>query len=135
MRERILAMKEIWTQDEAAYHGEHVDFDPVLVVAEAGPEAAPADPRRRRRPARARPRDRATATSGCPTATGTGVTRIADLRRRSEREIPVSYFGAEPTRDAVGALEEAGVYRVFFGLPSKGRDVVERALDEAAAAM
>ena len=29
MRERIEAMKAIWTQDEAEYHGEHVDFDPI----------------------------------------------------------------------------------------------------------
>src|SRR3954454_10027000 len=27
MRERIEAMKEIWTADEATYHGEHVSFD------------------------------------------------------------------------------------------------------------
>ena len=29
MRERILAMKALWTQDEAEYHGEMVDFDQV----------------------------------------------------------------------------------------------------------
>jgi probable F420-dependent oxidoreductase len=29
MRERVLAMKEIWTNDEAEYHGSHVDFDPI----------------------------------------------------------------------------------------------------------
>jgi probable F420-dependent oxidoreductase len=29
MRERILAMKTIWTQDEAEFHGQHVDFDPI----------------------------------------------------------------------------------------------------------
>lgn len=29
MRERILAMKEIWTRDEAEYHGRFVDFDPI----------------------------------------------------------------------------------------------------------
>ena len=29
MRERVLAMKAIWTQDEAEFHGEHVDFDPI----------------------------------------------------------------------------------------------------------
>lgn len=27
MRERVLAMKEIWTRDEASYHGRHVQFD------------------------------------------------------------------------------------------------------------
>ena len=29
MRERVEAMKAIWTQDEAEYHGEFVDFDPI----------------------------------------------------------------------------------------------------------
>jgi probable F420-dependent oxidoreductase len=27
LRERVLAMKQIWTQDEASFHGNHVDFD------------------------------------------------------------------------------------------------------------
>jgi probable F420-dependent oxidoreductase len=29
MRERIEAMKAIWTSDEASYHGRYVDFDPI----------------------------------------------------------------------------------------------------------
>jgi probable F420-dependent oxidoreductase len=29
LRERILAMQQIWTQDEAEYHGRFVDFDPL----------------------------------------------------------------------------------------------------------
>jgi len=29
MRERVLAMKEIWTHDVAEFHGEHVDLDPL----------------------------------------------------------------------------------------------------------
>ncbi|NNL86695.1 MAG: LLM class F420-dependent oxidoreductase [Myxococcales bacterium] len=29
MRERIEAMKEIWSKDQAEYHGDHVDFGPI----------------------------------------------------------------------------------------------------------
>ena len=29
LRERILGMKEIWTKDEAEYHGKFVNFDPI----------------------------------------------------------------------------------------------------------
>jgi len=28
-REKVLAMKQIWTQDVAEFHGEHIDFDPI----------------------------------------------------------------------------------------------------------
>ena len=47
-RERIEAMKAIWTQDTAEYHGEFVDFGPMQTLAEAGAEAASADPGGRR---------------------------------------------------------------------------------------
>ena len=29
VREKVLAMKAIWAEDEAEFHGEHVDFDPI----------------------------------------------------------------------------------------------------------
>ena len=65
MRERMLAMKEIWTKDEAEYHGELRRLRPDLAVAQAGPEAAPADHHRRRRARRARAGRWSTATAGC----------------------------------------------------------------------
>ncbi len=30
MNEQLAALKAIWTQDEAEFHGEHVDFDPIF---------------------------------------------------------------------------------------------------------
>ena len=32
MRERIAAMKAIWTQEQAEYHGKFVDFDPIFAA-------------------------------------------------------------------------------------------------------
>ena len=29
VREKVLAMREIWTKEDAEFHGEHVDFDPI----------------------------------------------------------------------------------------------------------
>jgi probable F420-dependent oxidoreductase len=31
MREKVLAMQAIWTQDEAEFHGKFIDFDPILL--------------------------------------------------------------------------------------------------------
>ena len=42
LRERIAAMKAIWTMDEAEYHGEHVKFDKLWSYPEARAEAASA---------------------------------------------------------------------------------------------
>ena len=91
LRERILAMKEIWTQDEAEYHGEFVNFDKIWSWPEAGPEAAPADPHGRRRPDDVRPRRASTATAGCPIAGRMGPAlfdKIATLQRRRQGNGP-----------------------------------------------
>ena|SRR5438270_4360872 len=49
-RERIEAMKVIWTQSKAEYHGEFVNFDPVMTWPK--PETASADHGRRSLPIR-----------------------------------------------------------------------------------
>jgi probable F420-dependent oxidoreductase len=127
MRERVLAMKELWTQEEASFHGEHVDFDrawawpkpaqrphpPVLVggggakvidrVLEYGDEWIP------------NTRD----------LDGLGP-RIAELRERGEAagrgRIPVTYFGALGREDVVEKLLALGVDRCVFLLPPVGAE-------------
>ena len=37
MRERVEAIKAIWTEDEAEYHGEFVNFDPCLLYTSPSP--------------------------------------------------------------------------------------------------
>ena len=90
MRERVLAMREIWTKDEAEFHGEYVDFDPIFSLAQARAGPASADPDGRQRPegggARARVRGRVDAqharpgharASGSPTCAGAARRRAA----------------------------------------------------------
>jgi probable F420-dependent oxidoreductase len=125
MRERILAMKEIWTNDEAQFHGEHVDFGPlwswpkpvqephppVLVgglgktvldrVLEYGDEWMPN---------RAEPEELAP--------------RIAELRERAGRHVPVSYYAATPEDDFIERLATAGVDRALLDLPSESAETV-----------
>ena len=67
MRESVEAMKAIWTEDEAEYHGRHHRLRPDLVLAEAGAEAAPAGARRRARARRCSTGWSPTATSGSRT--------------------------------------------------------------------
>ena len=41
MREHVLAMKEIWAKDEAAYHGQYVKFDPIWSWPKPARKAGP----------------------------------------------------------------------------------------------
>ena len=140
LRERVLAMKEIWTKEEAAFHGEFVNFDPmwshpkpvqkphppVLLGGESGHTLQ-------------RvvdfcdgwfPRGRA--------GDDTIVRGLADLRARAARAgrdmktLSVSVFGAKPDPAVLERYAAAGVTRVLFGLPSAGRDTVLPLLDQYA---
>jgi probable F420-dependent oxidoreductase len=136
MRERVEAMKAIWTQDEAEYHGRFVDFDPmwswpkpvqkphppVLVggvgdrvldrVVDYGDEWIPNRVK-------------------SPEELGE---RIAELQRRAEaagrERIPVTVFGAKSEVRLLERLRAAGVTRSLFYLRPEAPDDVQRQLDE-----
>jgi probable F420-dependent oxidoreductase len=133
MRERVEAIKAIWTQDEAEYHGEHVDFGrmwcwpkpvqephPPVVVGGVGDKVldrvlAYGDewfPNRIKSPEDLK-------------------ARIETLRERAGRYVKVSFFGAKPEARAVDRLAWAGVDRcVFYASPDFDPGAVERQLDE-----
>ena len=56
MRERVEAMKAIWTQDEASYHGEQVDFERIWSWPKPAQRPHPPVHDRRQRPEGDRPR-------------------------------------------------------------------------------
>ena len=147
LRERILAMKEIWTREEAEFHGEFVNFDkmwaypkpvqrphPPILMGGDGPTTF----------------DRVVEycdgwmpISGRPQSGGPSLQeKIAMLRRQAEEagrdpaSINITTFrgpdGSQPEPDAIRRLEEAGVDRVIFGLPSAERDTVLPIIDQCA---
>jgi probable F420-dependent oxidoreductase len=138
MRERVEAMKAIWTQEEAEYHGRFVDFDPIwswpkpvqepyppVLVGGVGDKVL----------------DRVVAYGDewIPNRVKSPeelCERIAELQRRAEaagrERIPVTVFGAKPEQRLLERLEAAGVTRSLFYLRPEEPGEVERQLDELA---
>ena len=136
LRERILAMKEIWTKDEAEFHGEFVNFDPIWAYPK--PVQKPHPPIYLGANA---PKAREWVAEYCdgwfpiPARAGDMAAGIADLRRLAEKAgrdpktLTVSVFAAPADENAVRQYEKAGAERTIFALPSAERDTVLPILD------
>ena len=139
MRERIEAMKAIWTAGRGELLGPVRRLRADLVLAEAGAEAAPADPRRRQRPEGDRPRARLRRRVDAEPDRRRRRDDRADRRAAGPRgrggpgPIPVTVVGMMPDPERIERLSQAGVHRVVFWLPPQGRDEVESSFDSFAA--
>jgi probable F420-dependent oxidoreductase len=136
LHERIEAMKEIWTHDEASYAGEFVSFDriwswpkpaqrphPPILVGGSGPTVL----------------DRVLAFGDAwfPNY-GQGddlLDRVAELRRRADRHIDVMAMGVPADPKVLESLAEAGFQRVVHWIPSAHIAVVLAALERWEAAI
>jgi probable F420-dependent oxidoreductase len=128
MREHVLAMKAIWTQHEASFHGDFVNFDriwsdpkplqkphPPILVGGNGPTVL----------------DRVLeyGDAWMPNH-GAGIAeRIGELRERADRPIEVIVMGPDLEPSLLEKYEQAGADRVLFWLSSGRRSVVEAELD------
>jgi probable F420-dependent oxidoreductase len=131
LRERMEAMQAIWSQAEAAYHGDFVDFEPIwswpkplqrpwppVLVGGGGPTVF----------------DRVLAYGDAWLAQHRTdpVSRMGELRSRAAeagRDIPVDVIGVPPDPAVLERYAQAGVRRVSMWAPSAGRGRIERALD------
>ncbi|MEM9621253.1 MAG: LLM class F420-dependent oxidoreductase [Pseudomonadota bacterium] len=138
LRERILAMRAIWTEEEAEYHGDFVDFDklwsypkpvqaggpPILLgasskyvyrrIAEYGDGWFPIY----------QDADRAGASGAVDYAEGIQRTRDAWAEAGRSGAPSFSIFGVGPDAAAVEHLLQVGFDRVIFGLPPADADTV-----------
>ena len=131
MGERIDAMKAIWTQDEASYHGEFVQFErvwswpkpaqrpyPPVLVGGNGPTVL----------------DRVCALGDAwfpnfMRGGGDIVKRARELRERAERPIDLMVMGVPAEAATLEQLQQAGCRRVVHWIPSAGLARVEHALE------
>src|SRR5690242_5659741 len=138
VRERIEAMKAIWTKSKPEYHGEFVNFDPMMtwpkpvqkphppvLVGGAFPFAA----KRALRygdgwmPHRARP-DYANVRDLLP--------KFLQMAAEAERDpatVPVTIWGATEDEDLLKRDRDTGVVRVIVSLESAKADVILPQLD------
>jgi alkanesulfonate monooxygenase SsuD/methylene tetrahydromethanopterin reductase-like flavin-dependent oxidoreductase (luciferase family) len=129
LRERVEAMKTIWTNDEASYSGRYVNFErvwswpkpaqrphPPILVGGTGPTVL----------------DRVLAFGDAwfPNYYPGVYEKIAELRARAERPIEVQLMSVPADPAIFERLREAGVRRVAQWLPSGPRWRVEQALEK-----
>ena len=137
MKERVLAMKEIWSEPEASFSGDFVEFDrilaypkpvqrphPPILIGGTGPTAI----------------DRVLGYGDewLPEPSPNLLERIAELFARAketgrEGEVGVTLYSAE--LESVSEFERAGVGRCVFFLPARDRKRTLMALDELATAL
>jgi len=142
MREQIEAMKAIWTENKPEYHGEIVDFPPMMtwpkpvqkphppiIVGGGFPHGA---------------RRAINYGNGWMPIGGRGGDTLGMLppfhemlkkAGRKPEDVPVTLFGVAPDVEALKRARDAGVGRVVFGVPPEAKDKVLGVLDKGAGVM
>ena len=140
-RERVEAMKEIWTKSKPEYHGEFVNFDPMMTWPKPVRKPHPpvivggAFPYSARRAIRY-------GEGWIPQAARGGYKEIADLipefrkmateAGRKADEIAITVWFPRREVDLMKRYADLGVERVVFNLESEGADKVMPVIDEIA---
>lgn len=139
MRERIEAIRTIWTQTKPEYHGEFVDFPPMMQWPKPVQKPHPpiviggGFPHGARRAAQY-------GDGWMPLgARGWDVTETlpkfqAMVREagRDPADLDITVFAVHPDADEIARMRDAGVGRITLSLPSDDRDSAMRKLDEFA---
>ncbi len=145
VRERIEAMKAIWTQTKAEYHGEFVNFDPMMTWPKPARKPHPpviiggAYPYAARRAVRYG--DGWIPLAGRPGQYGDVFDYVPKFREmlteagRDATTFPISLFSSSDDLDTLKRYRDLGIVRAVVSLPAAKEDVVLPILDRIAALM
>jgi probable F420-dependent oxidoreductase len=136
MRERVLAMREIWTKEEAEYHGELVDFDPVWSWPKPVQDPLPVYVGGNAENTMKRVIEYGD--GWMPQPGRSAVAEQLPLFRRLCEEsgrgrLPVTVSGARPTAESIEELRALDVEEATFYVPPTSRDDALRELDRITA--
>jgi probable F420-dependent oxidoreductase len=139
LRERIEAMKEIWTKEAAEYHGEFVNFDPIWCHPKPAQKPYPPILLGAHTP---KSLDRVVEYCDGWIPVGAAMrdlpAAVQDLRGRAQKagrkpqDLSISLFMASGKEEELRQYQELGAERAVFGVPSEGRDKVLPMLDNYA---
>ena len=139
LREKVEAMKAIWTQDAAEYHGEFVNFDPIWCYPK--PLQKPHPPIVLGTLSAKGLKRVVNYCDGWIPVGGTVQDLPATIRElhalaeragRQAKDLPVSIFGVAADEALLRQYQEMGIERAVFFVPSAGKDKVLPLLDRYA---
>ena len=143
-RENIEAMKEIWTRSEAEYHGEFVNFDPMMAWPKPVQKPYPpilvggAFPYSARRAIRYGDGWMPQVTERSPTPLIELIPKFRQMCAEANRDpdkMDISIGGQSPDADLAKRYRDAGVNRLSTSLPSEKAGTILPILDEWVAVM
>ena len=138
-RENIEAMKEIWTRSEAEYHGEFVNFGPMMAWPKPVQKPYPsilvggAFPYSARRAIRYGDGWMPQVTERSPTPLIELIPKFRQMCAEADRDpdkMDISIGGQSPDADLAKRYRDAGVNRVSTSLPSEKADTILPILDK-----
>ena len=134
VKENILAMKQLWTQEKGQFHGEFVDFDPAFSWPKPDQRPHPpiilggeTDYTLKRVVDYCDgwlPRPRTDMADGMAR-----LRRIAEEGGRDLSSISVSVFGAPPEKEKLESYDELGIQRALLRVPTEDRETCLKLLD------
>lgn len=130
--ERIRAMVEIWTKDEAEFHGEYVDFDPIASWPKPVQEPHPPVYIGGGRRAFGRVAELGDAWMPNRMPPRKLGPLLGELRDAAGRDVPVTVFGASGEPEELEAYARLGAERVLLSLPTLPEDETLSRLDDLA---
>jgi probable F420-dependent oxidoreductase len=136
VREKILAMKAIWTQEAAEYHGKFVNFDPIWSypkpVQAGGPPVWIGANSKWVFDRIAEYADGWMPIGGLGSGNLERLKAACEARGRKVSDITLALFGAPTTAEALRGRIEQGFDDLIFSLPSEKADSILPKLDELA---